>query len=125
MNTEQHPAHQPTISDVSAWVLRAGVVSSSVVMLVGIIFTFAHGRISVNRIVSDGFDYQPSVILNGIAHGHGKAIIEAGIYMLLFTPILRVAASTVLFAFQEHDRLYTLITLVVLILTLAGLFWVG
>jgi uncharacterized membrane protein len=125
VNGSQNPAHRQTISDVSAWVLRAGVIASSGVMLVGILFTFAHGTISIDRIKHDGFDYRPSDILAGIAHGRGKSIVEAGIYLLLFTPILRVAASTLLFAFQERDKLYAIITLIVLILTLAGLIWIG
>jgi uncharacterized membrane protein len=113
------------ISDVSAWVLRGGVICSNLVMLIGIVFTFAHGTISVVRIKTDGCDYRPDIIWNGIRHGQGKRIIEAGIYLLLFTPIMRVFASSILFAFQERDRLYTVITLVVLILTLAGLLWIG
>ena len=119
------PAHQTTISDVSAWVLRLGVILSSLVMLAGIILSFTHGTVSIKRITSDGFDYYPSAIWYLIRHGHGKGIIEAGIYLLVFTPIMRVAASTLLFAFQERDRLYTFITLIVLILTLAGLLWLG
>jgi uncharacterized membrane protein len=118
-------AQSDAISDVSAWVLRAGVILSSLVMLTGIIFTFAHGTISVHRITTDGCDYRPGIIWNGILRGEGKRIIEAGIYLLLFTPIMRVFASSILFAFQERDRLYTVITLVVLILTLAGLLWIG
>jgi uncharacterized membrane protein len=94
-------------------------------MLIGIIVTFAHGNISVARITTDGCDYRPDIIWNGILRGEGKRIIEAGIYLLLFTPIMRVFASSILFAFQERDRLYTAITLVVLILTLAGLLWIG
>ncbi len=113
------------ISDVSAWVLRAGVVLSSLVMLTGIIFTFAHGTISLARIKTDGCDYRPDIIWHGILRGEGKRIIEAGIYLLLFTPIMRVFASSILFAFEERDRLYTIITLVVLILTVAGLLWIG
>ncbi len=66
-----------------------------------------------------------NVIWDGIRHGQGKRIIEAGVYLLLFTPIMRVFASSILFAFQERDRLYTAITLVVLLLTLAGLLWIG
>ena len=118
------PAHDPVISEVSAWVLRIGVLLSSLVMLAGLIVSFIHGTVSIQRMTSDGFDYHPANILNGILHCRGKDIIELGIYILLFTPILRVAASSILFAFQEKDRLYTLITLVVLILTLAGLLWI-
>jgi uncharacterized membrane protein len=105
--------------------LRGGVVCSSLVMLVGILFTFAHGTMSIQRMKSDGFDYRPAIILEGIRHGQGKRIIEAGIYLLVFTPILRVFASCVLFAFQDRDRLYAMITFVVLLLTLAGLLWIG
>lgn len=128
MNAATSPtssAHSASISNVSAWVLRSGVICSALVMLIGIIFTFAHGTISVHRMKSDGFEFRPDVIWNGIRHGRGKYIIEAGIYLLLFTPIMRVAASCILFAFYEHDRLYAAITLVVLMLTLAGLLWIG
>jgi len=114
-----------SISNVSAWVLRGGVITSAIVMLVGILFTFAHGTINKQRIKTDPFEYRPAIIWQGICHGHGKSIIEAGIYMLVFTPILRVAASTVLFIVEERDWLYALITLIVLFLTLAGLLWLG
>jgi uncharacterized membrane protein len=117
-------AHDSAISIVSAWVLRGGVVVSSLVMLLGIALSFSRGRVTLERIKSDPFDHRPGHILTGIANGSGKAIIEAGIYLLLFTPILRVFASMVLFAF-ERDRLYALITVMVLVLTLAGLLWMG
>ena len=65
------------------------------------------------------------MICRGIAHGEGKRVIEAGIYLLVFTPIMRVLASFLIFAFHDRDRMYALITLVVLLLTLAGLLWIG
>ena len=105
--------------------LRIGVISASLVMLIGVAFTFAHGTESVHRMKTDGFDYRPNVIASGILHGQGKRIIEAGIYLLLLTPVMRVAASCILFATKERDRMYTLITLVVLALTLTGLIWGG
>ncbi len=113
------------VSEVSAWVLRIGVVSSTLVMLLGIALSFSRGHISVERIKTDRFDYHPAVIWHGILRGEGKPIIEAGIYLLLFTPIMRVFMSFLVFAFHERDRLYTLITLIVLLLTLAGLIWIG
>jgi len=123
-NTEPSESSD-AVSEVSAWVLRFGVVISTIVMLSGIAITFVHNRISVERIKTDGFDYRPSVICRGIAHGEGKRVIEAGIYLLLFTPIMRVLASFLIFAFHDRDRMYALITLVVLLLTLAGLIWIG
>ena len=112
------------IEDASAWVLRIGVILSALVMLTGILFSFAHGTVSVQRMKSDAFEYRPAVIWQGICHGSGKSIIEAGIYILLFTPIMRVLTSMVLFAFGQRDWVYALITMVVLILTLAGLLWI-
>ena len=90
-SNQQHSSD--AVSEVSAWVLRIGVVSSTLVMLLGMAITFAHGRISVERIKTDTFDYRPTVIWDGILHGEGKRIIEAGIYLLLFTPIMRVFMS--------------------------------
>jgi uncharacterized membrane protein len=114
-----------SISDVSAWVLRVGVVASVCVMLIGILFSFVHGHVSVARMESDGFDYRPAAMAQGILAGQGKSIIEAGIYILLLTPIMRVAASMLLFAFEERDWCYTVITFAVLVLVTAGLIWSG
>ena len=119
------PSVDDAVSEVSAWVLRIGVVSSTLVMLLGIALTFSRGHISVKRIKTDTFDYHPTVIWQGILRGEGKRIIEAGIYLLLFTPIMRVFMSFLVFAFHDRDRVYTLITLIVLLLTLAGLIWIG
>jgi uncharacterized membrane protein len=123
ISNKQHS--NDAVSEVSAWVLRIGVVSSTLVMLLGIALAFSRGHISVQRIKTDTFDYHPAVIWNGILRGEGKPIIEAGIYLLLFTPIMRVFMSFLIFAFHERDRVYTLITLIVLLLTLAGLIWIG
>jgi uncharacterized membrane protein len=115
------------IQDASSWILRVGVIASAVVMLIGILVTFSHGSqaISVERMTTDGFDFHPSHILAGIIAGRGKSIIEAGIYILVFTPIMRVFMSMLIFAIVEKDRLYAGITLMVLIMTLAGLLWLG
>jgi uncharacterized membrane protein len=113
------------IEDASAWVLRVGLACSIVVMLTGLGFSFVHGTTSVQRMQSARFDYQPALIWDGIRHGHGKSIIEAGIYLLLSTPIFRVAVSAVLFAVEEHDWFYAIVTAIVLVLTLAGLLWIG
>jgi uncharacterized membrane protein len=113
------------IEDASSWILRAGLALSLLVMVIGIGFSFVHGTVSVARMTTDTFDYHPDHIWQGIRQGHGNAIIEAGIYLLLLTPIMRVAASAILFAFEERDWLYAVITATVLLLVLAGLLWVG
>ena len=115
------------IQDASSWILRVGVISSAAVMLIGILVTFSHGSqaTAVQRMQTDGFDYHPRHIVQGIIAGRGKSIIEAGIYILVFTPIMRVFMSMLIFAIVEKDRLYAGITLMVLIMTLAGLIWLG
>ena len=112
------------IADASAWVLRVGVILSVAVMLTGIIFSFVHGTVSLHRMKTDGFEYHPAYIWHGICRGRGKSIIELGIYLLVLTPITRVFTSMLLFAAQERDWMYAAITLVVLLLTIAGLIWI-
>ncbi len=113
------------INDVSAWVLRTGVVMSVAVMLTGILFSFVHGTVSLERVQTATFDYKPAAIVHGIATGRGQSIIEAGIYLLVLTPVMRVFMSMVLFVFAEKDWVYGVITFVVLMLTLTGLLWLG
>jgi uncharacterized membrane protein len=122
--TGEIPHRGPAIEDASAWILRLGVIAAVTVMLLGIAMSFMHGHASLERMSSDPFEYRPAVILAGILKLQGKSIIEAGIYLLVLTPILRVAASFVLFTL-ERDWLYAVITLTVLILTIAGLLWIG
>jgi len=125
LNNPQSPSRQLSIEAASAWVLRIGVASAVTVMLIGIGFSFAHGRITVQRMQSDGFEYRLGKICQGIAAGSGKSIVEAGIYLLVLTPIMRVFTSMVLFAVVQRDWVYFLITFVVLLLTIAGLAWIG
>ncbi|MGA3065479.1 MAG: DUF1634 domain-containing protein [Tepidisphaeraceae bacterium] len=113
------------IEDASAWILRGGLVLSVAVMITGLAFSYVHGHTSVAHMQSERFEYRPNVIWDGIRHGRGKSIIEAGIYLLLSTPILRVAVSAALFAFEQRDWFYTMVTAIVLVLVLAGLLWVG
>ena len=49
------------------------------------------------------------------------AIVQLGLLALLATPVARVAASVVGFTL-EHDRLYTAITLAVLLILLTSIF---
>jgi uncharacterized membrane protein len=111
-----------SIQDLSAWILRLGVVFSVATMLAGMLVSFIHNGMSVERIERSTFDYHPAVILDGVRHGSGKAIVEVGIYMLVFTPVIRVFASMILFIVVERDWPYALITFAVLALTLTGLF---
>ena len=52
-------------------------------------------------------------ILGAALAGDGKAIIQAGMLLLILTPILRVAVSVAAFLY-EKDYMYVTLTLVVL-----------
>jgi uncharacterized membrane protein len=49
----------------------------------------------------------------------GRGLMQLGVLMLIATPIVRVALSTVVFL-RQRDWLYTVITLIVLTLLLYG-----
>jgi uncharacterized membrane protein len=113
--------HSVTIQDTSAWILRAGVIASAIVMLAGLALSFAHHPVSVRDMQGTRFDGRAASLWRGVVEGRGQAVIEVGIYLLVFTPIMRVAVSMLLFLVEEHDRFYAFITFFVLMLTLAGL----
>jgi len=103
---------------IIGWVLRIGViVSVSVVIFGGIVYLYRHGSEAPDH---KNFITQPSFVqLNGIIQGiidfHGRSIIQAGIILLIATPILRIIFSTISFAL-ERDRLYVMISLLVLLI---------
>lgn len=119
VNAETRPQGGITIENASAWILRAGVVISVAIMFVGIIVSFVRGHAPIERFEKSHFD-PPAVIWQQLRDGRGKAIIEAGIYVLVLTPVMRVFMSMVLFLFKERDWLYALITFLVLSLTVTG-----
>lgn len=49
----------------------------------------------------------------GVSRGQALAIMQAGLVLLIATPVLRVAATAAIFA-RQRDWLYVAITLVVL-----------
>ena len=61
-----------------------------------------------------------SGIIRGTASFHGRNIIQLGLLLLIATPVARVAFSVVAFAL-ERDRLYVVITLIVLAVLLFSL----
>ena len=107
-------------------VLRTGVLASSaLVALGGVLFLLQHGH----EISFYGtFAGQPEALtsLPGIlklaVSGNGYGLMQAGVVLLLLTPIIRVAFSALAFVFQ-HDWTYVgiaLFVLGVLLYSLAG-----
>jgi len=101
---------------IIGWVLRLGVmISMSVVFVGGVIYLMRHGHSIADYTTFTGVpDFvHPAGIIDGILHFRGRAIIQAGIVLLIATPIVRVICSVVGFV-VEKDRLYTIIALIVL-----------
>jgi uncharacterized membrane protein len=110
---------------VIGWVLRAGVfVSMLVVFIGGVIYLYRHGQTIANYHEFKGipdFVHSPAGIINGILTFRGRAIIQAGIVLLIATPIVRVVFSAIGFII-EKDHLYTGITFIVLLIIVISAF---
>ncbi|RYU90805.1 DUF1634 domain-containing protein [Mucilaginibacter terrigena] len=110
---------------VIGWVLRAGVFISMIVVFIGgVIYLYRHGHDIPDYHEFKGvpaFVHSASGIIHGIFTGRGRAIIQAGIVLLIATPIVRVAFSAVGFII-EKDTLYTCITFIVLLIILISAF---
>jgi len=104
------------IQIIIGWVLRLGVfISMLVVFFGGVLYLYRHGSEIADYHV---FKTMPSFvqtggIIEGIVHFRGRAIIQAGIILLVATPIVRVFCSAIGFAL-EKDYLYVGITILVL-----------
>jgi len=107
--------------------LRIGVLTSLVVVLVGTTVTFAHhphylsSRHDLGPLTKPGaeFPHSLSALIRGLEHGQGRAIVMAGLLLLIATPVMRVAISVLAFVYQR-DRTFVVITSVVLALLLAS-----
>jgi uncharacterized membrane protein len=113
-----------SMEEIVSWILRSGVIlSGSVVFGGGIVFLARHGH---ERIDYHRFHVQPANdrllhgILAGVAAFRARSIIQLGVLLLLATPIARVAFSIVGFAL-ERDKLYVVITSIVLAILLFSL----
>lgn len=104
--------------------LRVGVIASMTVVLIGglVYLAFNHSEIvnySQFNSVKSGFSSIFDIFI-GLGDLKGSAIIQFGILLLIFTPIMRVVFS--IFSFLiERDYLYVLIGAFVLCVILFSL----
>jgi uncharacterized membrane protein len=117
----------PAERDFERWIsdlLRTGVaLSAAVVLGGGIFFLVVHGHEAADYHV---FEPEPAAyrgpvgIANAAANGDALAIIQLGLLLLIATPVARVALSLGIFA-REGDRIYIVVTLIVLAVLLSSL----
>ncbi|MEO7214848.1 DUF1634 domain-containing protein [Mucilaginibacter sp.] len=112
------------MQSIIGWILRAGVfISMTVVFLGGILYIYRHGNEVPDYHTFKGvpdFVHNASGIINGIFTFRGRAIIQAGIILLIATPVVRIIFSAIGFVL-EKDYLYVGITLVVLLIIFSSM----
>lgn len=109
--------------DVVSGVLMVGVVTSAALMAIGFATSLVvgwHGSLlglPATRLPASDF----ATVGTGLRELRPIAIAQAGLLVLIATPVARVVTSVVAFVL-ERDRLYSAITFVVLTILLASLF---
>ena len=106
--------------------LQIGVlIAAAVVVIGGVMLLVQQGSRPV-EFATFSTAASPLQGLVGIFRGafalDASAVVQLGLVLLIATPVMRVALTLVTFALQR-DRLYVLITAVVLALLLYGLVW--
>ncbi len=97
--------------------LRTGVLLAGALCAIGLILWAASGYPGQNVISSSNFYGAFSLT----AKGDFAGIIYLGIFLLIATPVFRVALAAVGFSI-ERDRRYVIISLTVLAMLLIGIF---
>jgi uncharacterized membrane protein len=105
--------------------LQVGVLLASAVVLVGgVLYVRTHSDRPANyrTFLSEPANLRhPAEMFRLVATGDGAAIVQLGVLLLIATPIARVVFAVVGFA-VERDRLYVVVSLVVLAVLMVGLF---
>ncbi|QPH41829.1 DUF1634 domain-containing protein [Pedobacter endophyticus] len=114
--------HKQNINDkdiqaILGTLLRAGVIISMTIVLIGGIIFLTHHK----GVIADYKVFKPEIsefssiaaIFNGLATFRGDAIVQFGILMLIFTPIARIIFAIFSF-FLERDYLYVIIGFIIL-----------
>ena len=105
------------VEELIGKLLQVGVtLAAAVVLLGGTVYLVRHGRAAPQYHVFRG---EPTDLrtVSGIVKDalafRGRGLIQLGLLLLIATPVARVALSVAAFAVQR-DRLYVVVTLIVL-----------
>jgi uncharacterized protein len=100
-----------------AAVLRYGARISTLIMALGVGLVVWRAR---GRPFPPHHPIRFEALMSNLAHGDPVAITEAGVLLLLFTPLARIVVAVVSFAL-ERDAKYVLISLGVLAVVLLSI----
>jgi uncharacterized membrane protein len=101
--------------------LRIGVVTSLTIVVIGTIITFVRhpdyitSTKELHQLTARDapFPNTVSAATHSVLHGQGRGIVILGLLLLVATPVMRVAVSILGFVY-EKDRIFVLITTLVL-----------
>jgi uncharacterized membrane protein len=109
-----------------SYVLRAGVLISAAVILVGGMIFFIRGAgpsdpHSMHQLLNGEYANRASfdALLRGLRRGRGTAYADIGLLLLILTPVIRVAMTFVLFLLQK-DWFFTTVTGIVFVILILG-----
>ena len=124
MSAEKHKLGDRDIQILLGNLLRTGVVLSMVIVLIGgVLFVSENSGTHVDYRVFKPEDLafsSISAILKGLMSFKSSAIIQFGVLLLIFTPIMRIIFSVVSFII-ERDYMYVVIGLIVLVVIMVSL----
>lgn len=110
-------------ANIIGWILQGGVVLSAIIIAFGLLLLPTRpGGLSPQRLLD--FPQTLGQVGEGLLILRPQAVIALGLIVLIATPVLRVAVSLIVFAF-ERDRKYVIITFVVLTILLFSMFFLG
>jgi len=114
------------IEKLIGYLLRYGVITASLIVFIGgliYLHQYQHNGVpAYHTFVGEQAGYTTiSEIFSGVGSFNAKGIIQLGVLVLIATPILRIFFSLIGFIL-EKDRLYILITFVVLSVMLFSIF---
>ena len=109
------------MENVIGYLLRYGVITASLVVLAGgIVYLYRHGHQlpEYGQFHGEPDKYRkPAPMWQAIMRGEGRPLIMLGLLILIATPIARIAFS--IFGYLlEKDYLYTVLTVIVLLVIL-------
>jgi uncharacterized membrane protein len=126
MTTPKQKWGDEQIEAVMGNLLRAGVLlSAAVVLLGGVLYLARYGNLRPHYRVFSGEPEDLRGVVGVVRYAfaeHSRGVIQAGLLLLIATPIARVVFAVYAFA-RERDWLYVGVTLLVLAVLIYSLVW--
>ena len=105
---------------INLWILRLGIGLSVACILTGLAVFLAKGGAYVPHTPSGSIISILAYVWQEALSAHASAFLDAGVLVMLFTPLARLAAGVVANV-RARDWVYVLIGLVVVFLVVIGL----